>query len=58
LAIDSKELLAKLQSLNFPVKSHMSSVDDDTAEIIKNEVSDLKKKEIEENVIEVDFPIS
>jgi translation initiation factor IF-2 len=58
LGIDSKELLAKLQSLNFPVKSHMSSVDDDTAEIIKNEVSDLKKKEIEENVIEVDFPIS
>ncbi|MDD4954753.1 MAG: translation initiation factor IF-2 [Candidatus Omnitrophica bacterium] len=58
LGIDSKELLVKLQSLNFPVKSHMSSVDDDTAEIIKNEIVDLKKKEIEENVIEVDFPIS
>ncbi|MCK9615508.1 MAG: translation initiation factor IF-2 [Candidatus Omnitrophica bacterium] len=58
LGIDSKELLTKLQSLNFPVKSHMSSVDDETAEIIKHEITGLKEKEIEENVIEVDFPIS
>ncbi|MCK9573315.1 MAG: translation initiation factor IF-2 [Candidatus Omnitrophica bacterium] len=58
LGIDSKELLVKLQSLNFPVKSHMSSVDDETAEIIKHEIAGLKEKEIEENVIEVDFPIS
>ena len=58
LGIDSKELITKLQSLNFPVKNHMSSVDDETAEIIKHEITGLKEKEIEENVIEVDFPVS
>lgn len=58
LGVDTKELIVKLKSMNFPVKSHMSAVDDDTAEIIKNEISELKEKEIEENVIEVNFPIS
>jgi translation initiation factor IF-2 len=58
LGIDSKELVRKLQALNFPVKSHMSAVDDETAEIIKQEVKGLAKKEIEANVIEVKFPIT
>ncbi len=58
LGIDSKELIEKLKELNFPVKSHMSSVDKETAEIIKHEIEELKRKEIESNVIEVDFPIS
>ncbi len=58
LGIDSKELIKKLQVLNFPVKNHMSSVDEDTAEIIKHEVGELSKKEIESNLIEVDFPIT
>lgn len=58
LGIDTKELIDKLKSLNFPVKSHMSSVDNDTAEIIKHEIAGLKEKEIDENVLEVDFPIS
>ena len=58
LGIDSKELIERLKKLNFPVKSHMSSVDDDTAEIIKHEVEDLKKREIESNVIKVSFPVS
>ncbi|UCC95556.1 MAG: translation initiation factor IF-2, partial [Candidatus Omnitrophota bacterium] len=58
LNIDSKELIEKLKSMNFPVKSHMSSVDSETAEIIKHEIKELKHKEIEENVIEVDFPIT
>jgi translation initiation factor IF-2 len=58
LGVDSKELIKKLKKLNFPVRSHMSSVDDETAEIIKHEVQDLTKKEIESNVIEVDFPIT
>ncbi|MCF7873848.1 MAG: translation initiation factor IF-2 [Candidatus Omnitrophica bacterium] len=58
LDIDSKELIKKLKSLNFPVKNHMSVVDKDTAEIIKHEVEELDKKEIEENIIEVDFPIT
>ena len=58
LGIDSKELIEKLKELNFPVKSHMASVDKETAEIIKHEIEELKRKEIESNVIEVDFPIS
>jgi translation initiation factor IF-2 len=58
LGIESKELIEKLKILNFPVKSHMSSVDSETAEIIKHEIEDLRKKEIEQNVVEVDFPIT
>jgi translation initiation factor IF-2 len=58
LSMDSKELVKKLQSLNFPVKSHMSSVDDETAEIIKHEIGEIKEKEIAANVIEVDFPVT
>ncbi|MCM8774192.1 MAG: translation initiation factor IF-2, partial [Candidatus Omnitrophica bacterium] len=58
LNIDSKELIEKLKALNFPVKSHMSTVDEETAEIIRHEIEDLKKKEIESNVVEVEFPIS
>ncbi len=58
LNMDSKALLKRLKELNFPVKSHMSVVDEDTAEIIKHEVENLAEKEIAENVIEVDFPIS
>jgi len=58
LGVDSKELIEKLKKLNFPVKSHMSSVDDETAEVIKAEFTELKEKEIEENVVEVDFPIT
>ena len=58
LNIDSKELIKKLKALNFPVKNHMSSVDADTAEIIKQEIGELDRKEIEENVIEVSFPIT
>ncbi|RKY46487.1 MAG: translation initiation factor IF-2 [Candidatus Omnitrophota bacterium] len=58
LGMDSKQLIEKLKTLNFFVKSHMSVVDEETAEIIKHEIEDLKKKEIEENVVEVDFPIT
>ena len=58
LNVDSKELLKKLKAMNFPVKSHMSSVDEETAEVIKHEFLELTEKEIQENVIEVDFPIT
>ncbi len=58
LGIDSKELIDKLQTLNFPVKSHMSVIDEETAQIITHELEDLKNREIEENVVQVDFPIS
>lgn len=58
LGMNSKELLVKLKSLNVSVKSHMSVLDDETAEIVKHELEDLERKEIEANVIEVDFPIT
>jgi len=58
LKIDSKELVKKLQALNFPVKSHMSAIDAETAEVIKHELSSQKEQEIDANVIEVDFPIT
>ncbi|MBN3039592.1 MAG: translation initiation factor IF-2 [Candidatus Omnitrophica bacterium] len=58
LGMDSKDLVEKLKDLNFPVKNHMSSVDEETAEIIKHEIEDLNKKQIEENVLLVDFPIT
>ncbi|MCM8787877.1 MAG: translation initiation factor IF-2 [Candidatus Omnitrophica bacterium] len=58
IGIDTKELIEKLQNLNFPVKSHMSVIDEETAEIITHEIESLKKKEIEQNVVEVDFPIT
>jgi translation initiation factor IF-2 len=58
LGVDSKELIEKLKGLNLPIKSHMSSVDKETAEIILHEMEALKEKEIAANVIEVDFPIT
>ncbi len=58
LGVDSKELIKKLKKLNFPVKNHMSSVDAETAAIIKQELGEIERKEIERNVIEVDFPIT
>ncbi len=58
LGIDSKELLKKLKALKFPVKNHMSSVDKETAEIIKQEVGELDRKAIDDNVVEVSFPVT
>ena len=58
LNIDSKELIKKLKALKFPVKNHMSSVDKETAEVIKHEITELNRKEIEGNVVEVEFPIT
>lgn len=58
LGLDTKTLIEKLKCLNFPVKSHMTVVDDETAQIIRHEIEDLLKKEIESNVVEVDFPIT
>lgn len=58
LNIDTKDLMVRLKKLNFPVKSHMSTIDAETAAIIKSELDSINKKEIEANVIEVDFPIT
>ncbi|MFH1771211.1 MAG: translation initiation factor IF-2 [Candidatus Omnitrophota bacterium] len=58
LGLDSKKLIDQLKQLNFPVKSHMSSVDEETAEVIKHEIRDIEKKEIADNVVQADFPIT
>lgn len=58
LKVDAKVLIKKLKALNFPVKNHMSSVDAETAEVIKHEVKALDRKEIESNLVEVYFPIT
>ncbi|MBU2265892.1 MAG: translation initiation factor IF-2 N-terminal domain-containing protein, partial [Candidatus Omnitrophica bacterium] len=58
VGVDTKELIKKLKKLNFPVKNHMSSIDAETAEIIKQELGEIERKEIESNLIEVDFPIT
>ena len=34
LGLKSQELIEKLKQLNFPVKSHMSVIDEETAEIL------------------------
>ena len=53
LGVDSKELIVKLKKLNFPVKSHMSAIDDDAVQLLKEDISDLDEQEIKDNVIEV-----
>jgi translation initiation factor IF-2 len=39
----SKQMIAKLKQLHIDVKGHMSSVDDDTAELVRDEFSTEKK---------------
>jgi len=58
LGVDTKELIKKLKKLKVPVKNHMSSIDAETAEIVKHELGELERREIEDNVTEVDFPIT
>ncbi|MBQ9418948.1 MAG: translation initiation factor IF-2 N-terminal domain-containing protein, partial [Synergistaceae bacterium] len=44
----NKELLAVLQQLDVPVKSHSSSIDEETAQIVENiirEASEAKSQE-------------
>lgn len=58
LGLDTKELIKKLKKLKVSVKNHMSSIDAETAEIVKHELGEIERKEIEDNVTEVDFPIT
>ncbi|MCD6540103.1 MAG: translation initiation factor IF-2 [Candidatus Omnitrophica bacterium] len=58
LGLDSKEFLKKLKEMNFPVKSHLSIIDEETAQIIKEEFKTLKEKEISKNIVEVEFPLT
>ncbi len=67
LGFSSKELIDKLKKLKVKVKGHMSSVDDETTEILRHELKDMseKKKEKKEKekkkdvrFVEAIFPLS
>lgn len=67
LGFSSKELIDKLKELKIEVKGHMSSVDEETAEILRHELKDVseKKKEKKEKerkkdarFVEATFPLS
>lgn len=58
LGLGFKEFMKKLKELNFPIRSHLSIVDNETAEIIRHEFQELKEKQLQANVIEVDFPLT
>ena len=67
LGITSKELISKLKGLSVDVRGHMSSVDDETAEIVRHELEEYaqeKKKERQDKkkkefrVIEIIFPLT
>jgi translation initiation factor IF-2 len=67
LGFSSKELINKLKELNVEVKGHMSTVDEETAEILRHELKDISEKKKEEKekerkkglkAIEVTFPLS
>ena len=67
LGITSKELISKLKELSVDVRGHMSSVDDETAEIVRHELEKYaqeKKKERqgkrkkEFRVVEIIFPLT
>ena len=50
----NKELIAVLQQLDIPVKSHSSSIDEETAKIVENILTEEKKVEkVEEVFIEL-----
>ncbi len=63
LGIDTKKLIGYLKQLNMEVKSHMSILDMDTAEIVKHEIAALLDEKKQEEIktrpkIPVEFPIT
>lgn len=63
LGIDSKELLGYLKQFNLNVKSHMSILDAETAEIVKHEVESIleekRREELEKRPrLQIEFPIT
>lgn len=67
LGIKCKQLLEKLQELNIDVKSHVSTIDDETYRIVLEELKEdesieqLRKEKEEEEanpILEVDLPIT
>lgn len=52
LNIPSKELIEKIEGLNIVVNSHMSSIEAEDAELIKELLTDTPKEEAKEEIIE------
>ncbi|HIC92064.1 MAG TPA: translation initiation factor IF-2, partial [Syntrophaceae bacterium] len=51
LDMDNKELLEALKRLNYPVKSHMSTLEEEHIEEIKEKLSNLKSEKVIEKRI-------
>ena len=51
LNISSKELMEKIEALDFKISSHMSSIEDEEAQLIKELLLE-EEKSLEEDVIE------
>jgi translation initiation factor IF-2 len=58
LGFGSKEFVEMIKGMGVEVKSHMSAIDADTAELIRQGMQEKKDDEIKENILEIDFPIT
>ena len=58
LGFNSKEFIERLKLFNVSVNNHLSAIDEDTAHLIRLEISDLKDKELKSNVLNLNFPIT
>jgi translation initiation factor IF-2 len=67
IGISSKELIAKLKELKVDAKSHMSTVDKETAEIVRHELEEYAKEKKQEQekererklkTVQVHFPLT
>ena len=63
LGLSSKELIERLKALNVKVKSHASSLDEETVEIVKDEIESAlrvagEKRKEKMPLLKVDFPVN
>ena len=58
LGYGSKDFVKILNDMGIQVKGHMSGIDDDTAELVRHELAQQKEKEIDSNVLEINFPVT
>jgi len=58
LGFGSKEFVEMIKGMGVEVKSHMSALDKDSAELIRQSLVEKKVEEVKSNVIEIDFPIT
>lgn len=58
LGFGSKEFVVKLKDMGIDIKSHMSGIDKESADLVRQELQEQKETEIGENVLEVEFPMT